>query len=91
MGDKDKNLSVKKYPDVIKPYLCDIINNHKAQGRWKIYSGNTITEHKTQGEWKIHLTMAINLISFKPASDKKGTVDTKSDNVEIMISSERNF
>ena len=53
MGDKDKSLSFKEYIDVIRPYLSDIINNHKAQGKWRINSGNTITEHKTQGEWKI--------------------------------------
>ena len=29
---KDKNLSVKQYLDKIKPYLRDIINNHKTQG-----------------------------------------------------------
>ena len=33
---------------MIKPYLSDIINDHKTQGEWKIYSGNTITEYKTQ-------------------------------------------
>ena len=27
MGDKDKNLSAKKYLDVIKPYLRDIMEN----------------------------------------------------------------
>ena len=32
MEDKDKILSIKKYIDVIRPYLSDIINNHKAQG-----------------------------------------------------------
>ena len=37
MGDKDKNLSVKEYIDVIRPYLSDIINDHKTQGEWKIY------------------------------------------------------
>ena len=47
MGDKDKNLSVKKYFDVIKPYLHDITNNHNARGKWSIYSGNTTTEHET--------------------------------------------
>ena len=26
------NLSIKEYPDKIKPYLSDMINNHKAQG-----------------------------------------------------------
>ena len=46
-----KNLSIKEYLDRIKPYLSDMINNHKAQGKkWKIHSGNTIIEHKTQGE-----------------------------------------
>ena len=50
MGDKDKNLSAKEYIDVIRSYLSDIINNHKAQGKWRIHSGNAITEHKTQGK-----------------------------------------
>ena len=35
---------------MIKPYLSDIINDHKTQGKWKVYSGNTITDYKTQGE-----------------------------------------
>ena len=50
MGDKGKNLSIKEYTDVIRLYLCDLINNHKTQGRWKIHSDNAITDHKTQGE-----------------------------------------
>ena len=32
IGDKDKNLSIKEYIDIIRPYLSDIINNHKTQG-----------------------------------------------------------
>ena len=35
-GDKDKTLSIKDYLDEIKPYLNDIINDHKTQGEWKI-------------------------------------------------------
>ena len=31
--NKNKNLSLKEYPDMIKPYLSDIINNHK---KWEI-------------------------------------------------------
>ena len=31
-GDKDKTLSIKDYLDEIKPYLSDIINDHKTQG-----------------------------------------------------------
>ena len=70
-GDKEKNLSIKKYLDMIKPYLGDIINNHKAQGKWIIHSGNTITEHKTQSEWKIQLTMEINFISSQDSDETR--------------------
>ena len=35
-GDKDKNLSINGYFDVIKPFLRDMINNHKTHGEWKI-------------------------------------------------------
>ena len=83
MGDKGKNLSMKEYIDVIRPYLSEIINNHKTQGRWKIHLGNTITEHKTQGEWKINLTMTINFISSKEDSDETHTMHAKSDNIEL--------
>ena len=37
MKDKDKNLSVKEYIDVIRTYLSDIINKHKAQEKWRIH------------------------------------------------------
>ena len=35
-GNKDKALSIQDYLDEIKPYLSDIINDHKTQGEWKI-------------------------------------------------------
>ena len=44
--DKDKNLSIKEYLYMIRPYLIDIINNHKTQGKWRIHSGNAITERR---------------------------------------------
>ena len=72
---------------MIRPYLSDIINHHKTQGKWRIHSGNKVMEHKTQSEWKIQLTMEINFISCK-ASDETGTMHTKSNNVEIMVGSE---
>ena len=74
--------------NVIRPYLSDIINNHKAQGEWTIHSDNIITKDKTQGEWKIHLTMAINFISSKNDSYETRIIYTQSDNIEIMMSSE---
>ena len=30
-GDSDDNLSVEEYINIIRPYLRDVINNHKAQ------------------------------------------------------------
>ena len=41
-GDKDKILSVKEYPDMMRPYLTDIINDHKTEGEWKIQLTMTI-------------------------------------------------
>ena len=43
--------------------------------------------YKTQSEWKIQLTMAINFISSKD-SDETRTMNTKSNNVKIMMGSE---
>ena len=34
--DKDKKLSSEKYLDLIRPYLYNIINDHKKLGEWKI-------------------------------------------------------
>ena len=86
-GDQGKNLSIKKYLNMIRPYLSDIINYHKTQGKWTIHSGNKIIEHKTESERKIQLTMAINFISSKD-SDEIRTMHTKSNNVEITMGSE---
>ena len=35
-GNKGKTLLPKDYLHVIRPYLSDLINNHKTQGEWKI-------------------------------------------------------
>ena len=55
---------------MIRPYLSDIIN-----------------DHKTQIEQKIQLTMAINFFSSKNSEETR-TINTKSDNIEIMMGSE---
>ena len=88
-GDKGKNLSIKKYLNIIKPYLMDIINQHKTHGLVRYHSGNKSWLEETSSEWEIHLTMAINFISFKD-SDETRTMHTKSNNVEIVIGSETN-
>ena len=38
---------------MIRPYLRDIINDHKAHGKLKVHSGNKIIDCETQSEWKI--------------------------------------
>ena len=35
-GDKDAKLSIDEYFDKIKPFLKDMIDDHKARGKWKI-------------------------------------------------------
>ena len=33
---------------MIRPHLSDIISDHKTQGKWKVYSGNTVIDYKIQ-------------------------------------------
>ena len=83
-GDKDKNLSPEEYFDMIRPYLSDIINDHKT------LKNLSHSSNETQfGEWKIQLTMSINFISSKD-SDETRNMHTKSDNIEIIMGSETN-
>ena len=35
-GDEDKILSIKEYLDEVRPYVSDIINEHKNKDEWKI-------------------------------------------------------
>ena len=38
-GDKGKNLSIKNYLNMVKPYLSDVINDHKTHGLVRYHSG----------------------------------------------------
>ena len=71
-GNKYRILTTSEYLDKIRPYLSDMINDHKTQDEWRIHSGNAIIKHKTQKEWEIHLTMTSSLLF----------------NIEIMMGSE---
>ena len=76
---------------MIRPYLSDIINDHKTPEVLKVHSGNKVIDYETTlGEWKIQLTMTINFVSSKDDSDEIRTMHTKSDNIEIMMGSETN-
>ena len=35
-ADKDRTLSIEEYLDKIRPYLSNILNDHKTRGEWKI-------------------------------------------------------
>ena len=35
-GDKDNELVIYEYFDIIRPYLKDIIDKHKVKGEWEI-------------------------------------------------------
>ena len=70
---------------MIRPYLSDMINNHKAHGKSKVHSGNKVIDYKTPGEWKTQLTMKINFVSSKNDSHEIRTMRTKSDNVHILM------
>ena len=54
------------------------------------YLANMINDYKSKGEWKIQLTAEINFSFLKPDSDETGIINTKSDNMEIMIGSDTN-
>ena len=86
-GNKGKNLSIKDYLNMIKPYFSDVINDHKTRGLVRYHSGNKAWVEETSSEWKIQLNMAINFIATKD-SDETRTMYTKTNNVEIMTGRE---
>ena len=86
-GNKGKNLSIKRYLKMIKPYLSHLMNKHKTHGSARYHSGNKSWIEKTSSEWRIQLTMAINFISSND-SDETRTMHTRSNNVEVMVGSE---
>ena len=69
IGDKDKKLSIERYIDVIKPYLSDLINDHKAI-------------ETSSNEWKTKINMYINFVSSNDTGEIR-TIFVWSDNEEI--------
>ena len=40
---------------MIRPYLSDIINEHKTPRKLRVHSGNEVIDYETQfGEWKVN-------------------------------------
>ena len=49
------------------------------------YLRELISYYKNKGEWKFQLIAEINFISLKPGSDEIRIINTRSDNIEIII------
>ena len=63
---------------MIRPYLSDIINNHKTPEVLKVHSSNKVIDYEaTLGKRKIQLTMPINFVSSKDDSDEIRTMHTE--------------
>ena len=39
---------------MIRPYLRDVINDHKTQREWKFHLGNAVIDYKTQMNGKFN-------------------------------------
>ena len=62
-GDRYENLSPKEYLKMIRPYLRDLINNHKPLTELNDEANDD--DDTERGEWKIQLVMQNNCISTK--------------------------
>ena len=63
-GDKDKILTISEYLDMIKPYLVNMINDHKNQDEWKIQLSvaiNLISSKPDSDETRIMHTKSDNI------------------------------
>ena len=54
-GDKDKNLLPEDYFDIIRPFLRDMVNNHKIHGEWKIQLIMQINFFSSLGTGEFHI------------------------------------
>ena len=64
---------------MIRPYLRDLINNHKAPLQGSL-------DNDLHGEWKIQLTMQIDFVSSLDPGEIR-TMDSKSKSIEILVGS----
>ena len=63
-GDKDKILTISEYLDMVRPYLVDMINDHKNQSEWKIQLSaaiNFISSKSDSDETRIMHTKSNNI------------------------------
>ena len=86
-GDRYENLSPKEYRNMIRPYLRDLINEHKPIDELNDESNDD--NDTDRSEWKIQLTMQNSCISTKCFEETR-TIYTKSEALKIFMGSDTN-
>ena len=62
-SEGDKLLTIEEYPELIEPYLRELINDHKSKGEWKIHLTaqiNFISSRPGSDETRVMHTRSIN-------------------------------
>ena len=80
-GDRYENLSPEEYLDIIRPYLRDLINDHKSSAELNNEANDSDTRC---GEWKIQLVKQNNCVSTK-YFEETHTIYSASNPVEIFM------
>ena len=87
-GDRYENLSPKEYLNMIRPYLRDLIHEHKPIAELNNNNNNNNNDNN-RGEWKIQLTIQNSCISTR-SFEKSCTVYIESEALEIFMGSDTN-
>ena len=80
-GNRYETLPPKEYLDLIRPYLRDLINDHKTSMELTDKKYNSDTKF---GEWKIQLVMLNNCISSKNFEETR-SIYSASNNIETFL------
>ena len=81
-GDRYENLSPEEYLNMIRPYLRDLINDHKTPDEVNDYDNDT-----ERGEWKIQLVIQNSCISTTNFEETR-IIYSASEPVEIFMGSD---
>ena len=81
-GYRYKNLLPKEYLDMIRPYLRDLINDHKPTTELTNRVSNNDSE---RGEWKIQLLMQSNCISTRDFGETRTLYSASKPSIGFLI------
>ena len=71
-----------------RPYLRDVVNDHKAPMKVNVHLPNKVTEYESKfGQWKSQLKMQINFIFSKNFYETR-TIHSVSNSIEIFMGEE---